>query len=113
MTTGTILVVDNDTVFRNRLTHILNRAGYKAYGAPNNRSAMGLAESLGTEEIDLLVVNMAIPDIKGDVLIKSIAIKQKKIIKVIASTALFSEFDLTPRDSFKHDARITKESGDD
>ncbi len=107
----TILVVDTDPVFRTSLTDILNRAGYNAHAAADNRSAISVAKSLGTE-IDLLVVNMALPDVKGDVLIKTIAINQKKIIKVIASSSVFSEFDLASRDTFEHDAGITKESGD-
>ena len=107
----TILVVDPNPAFRTSLTDILNQAGYKAYAATDNRSAISVAKSLGTE-IDLLVVNVALPDVKGDVLIKTIAINQKKIIKVIASTSVFSESDLASRDTFEHDAGITKESGD-
>ena len=111
MVPRTILVVDTDPVFRGSLTDILNRAGYNAHAAADNRSAISVAKSLGTE-IDLLVVSMALPDVKGDVLVKTIAINQKKIIKVIASTSVFSEFDLASRDTFEHDAAITKESGD-
>jgi DNA-binding response OmpR family regulator len=71
MASNTILVVDADSVFRTSLTDILTSAGYKAHGASDNRSAVSLAESLGTE-IDLMIVNMALPDISGNTLIDSI-----------------------------------------
>jgi DNA-binding response OmpR family regulator len=108
MASKTIVVVDGDSVFRTSLTDILNIAGYEAHGASDNRSAIRLAESLGSE-IDLMVVNMALPDISGAALIDSIAIGQKTTIKVIASSSVFLHGDAV-RDSFDSDAVITKEA---
>src|SRR4051794_17907532 len=107
MASKTIVVVDGDSVFRTSLTDILNRAGYDAHGASDNRSAVSLAESLGSD-VDLMVVNMARPDISGDALIDSIAVGQKTIIKVIASSSVFLKGDAA-RDFFQSDAGITKE----
>jgi CheY-like chemotaxis protein len=108
MASKTIVVVDGDSVFRTSLTDILNRAGYNAHGSSDNRSAISLAESLGSE-VDLMVVNMALPDISGDTLIDSIAVGQKTTIKVIASSSIFLQGD-GARDSFQSDAGITKEA---
>jgi DNA-binding response OmpR family regulator len=103
----TIVVVDADAAFRTSLTDILNRAGYNAHGSPDNRSAISLAESLGSD-VDLMVVNMALPDISGDALIDTVAVSQKTAIKVIASTSVFIHGDAV-RDSFQSDIGITKE----
>jgi CheY-like chemotaxis protein len=55
-----------------------------------------------------MVVNLARPDISGDALIDSIAVGQKTIIKVIASSSVFLQGDAV-WDSFQSDAGITKE----
>lgn len=108
MASKTIVVVDSDSVFRKSLTDILNRAGYDAHGASDNRGAVSLAESLGSD-VDLMVVNMALPDISGDALIDKIAVGQKTAIKVIASSSVFLQGEAV-RDYFQSDAGITKEA---
>jgi CheY-like chemotaxis protein len=106
----TILVVDNDSVFRTSLTDILNRAGYKAHGASDGRTAISIAEALGTD-VDVIVLDMTLPDMSGSVLIEAIAVHQAKTIKVIASSSLFSQADLDKQTSFHAVAGIRKESG--
>ncbi len=105
----TILVVDYDSVFRSSLIDILNRAGYKAYGASDGQSAISTAESLGTDEIDLMVLEMTLPDMTGAALIEAIAVHQKTIIKVVASSSLFPQAVMDTQTSFHSDAGIKKE----
>jgi CheY-like chemotaxis protein len=111
MPSKTILVVDNDVKFQTNLTDILKRAGYNAHGASSNRGADILARSLGVE-VDLIVINMSLPDITGNALIESIATAQTKIAKVIASTSVFSDFDRGSRDTFAHSLQITKDQAE-
>jgi CheY-like chemotaxis protein len=108
----TILVVDYDPVFRESLVDILNRAGYKASGAPNGASAIKAAGSLATnrKEIDLLIVEMAQLDMSSGALINAIAVEQKTAIKVIATSSLFTQADLDTQTAFRSDAAIRKEA---
>jgi CheY-like chemotaxis protein len=109
MADKTILVVDDDPVFRDSLTEILNRAGYQTYGAGDGGSAISIAETLGTE-IDLIVLEMALPDMSGVALIEAVAVRQKKGIKVIASSSMFSQQHLDAQTSFHAHAAIRKEA---
>jgi CheY-like chemotaxis protein len=108
MASRTILVVDHDRVFRTSLTDILNRAGYSAHGAPDGRSAISIAEALGSE-LDLIVLEMTLPDMSGVALVEAIAVQQKTIIKVIASSSVFSPHEMDTQTSLQSDAGMTKE----
>ena len=109
MVEKTILVVDYDDVFRSSLVEILNDAGYKGYGAPDGSSAIAIAGSLGESDVDLLVLEMAQLDMTGVELIHTIACQQKTIIKVIASSSLFTQADMNTQSSFRSDAGVRKE----
>lgn len=104
----TILVVDYDPVFRSSLIDILNQAGYKAYGASDGQSAISTAKSLGTAEIDLMVLEMTLPDMTGAALIEAISVQQKTIIKVVASSSLFPQAVMDTQTSFHAHAGISK-----
>jgi CheY-like chemotaxis protein len=106
----TILVVDYDGVFRSTLVDILNRAGYNAHGAADGRSAIRTAESLGSDQIDLLVLEMAQLDMTGVEIIHSLACQQKRTIKVIASSSLFTQADMDTQTSFRSHAAVRKEA---
>jgi CheY-like chemotaxis protein len=110
MSDKTILVVDYDSAFRSSLVDILNAAGYKAYGASNGSHAISIAGSLGTNDVDLLVLEMAQLDMTGVELIHTIACQQKTIIKVIASSSLFSQADMDVQTSFRSEVGVRKEA---
>jgi len=110
MAAKTILVVDYDPVFRSSLVDILNDAGCKAYGAPDGSHATTIAGSLGTSEVDLLVLEMAQLDMTGVELIHAIGCQQKTVIKVVASSSLFSQADMNTQSSFRANAGIRKEA---
>jgi CheY-like chemotaxis protein len=110
MADKTILVVDYDPVFRASLIDIFNGAGYKAYGASDGRSAIGIAESLGSAEVDLMILEMNLPDMTGVALIDAISVQQKTIVKVIAASSLFSQAEMDNQRSFHADAEIRKEA---
>ena len=100
MAGNTILIVDDDTVFQSSLTDILNQAGYQAYGASDGQSAIRVARDLGSA-LDLMVLEMALPDMSGVALIQALAARQETTIKVIASSAMFSQADLDSQTSFQ------------
>jgi CheY-like chemotaxis protein len=106
----TILIVDYDSVFRSSLVDILNEAGYKAYGASDGSHAISVATSLGTNDVDLLVLEMAQPDMTGVELIHILASEQKTTIKVIASSSLFSQADVNSQTAFRSNAGVRKEA---
>jgi CheY-like chemotaxis protein len=108
MASKTILVVDDDLVFRTSLVDILNKVGYNAHGASDGGSAISIAEALGTQ-IDLIVLEMALPDMSGVALIEAFAVLETRaIIKVIASSSVFSQEDLETQTSFPAQAGIRK-----
>jgi len=109
MADKTILVVDYDEAFRSSLVDILNNAGYRAYGAPDGTRGIGIAGSLGGSGVNLLVLEMAQLDMTGVELIHTIACQQKSIIKVIASSSLFSQADMDIQSSFHADAGVRKD----
>jgi CheY-like chemotaxis protein len=59
-----ILVLDDDKDVRETMTDILSRAGYTV--APFETALGALAEVSGPHRIDLMVVDFALPDMRGD-----------------------------------------------
>lgn len=63
--TGTILVIDDDDSIRELTVIMLKRLGYQAISASTGREAMDVAERL-KDKIDLAMVDIEMPDMKGD-----------------------------------------------
>lgn len=61
-TAHSVLVVDDDEVFRNRLVRAFSERGYDARGAPDHRNAMEMAQS---DSPELAVVDLRMPDRSG------------------------------------------------
>jgi len=59
---GPILVVDDDALFRELVTTILSRAGYRAVEAPTGEEALDLA---GRERPEVVVLDVHLPGISG------------------------------------------------
>jgi len=62
---GRVLIVDDEPSICRALTIALSRAGYEASAAHSGEAAH---EVLRTERFDVLVLDLRIPDVRGDVL---------------------------------------------
>ena len=62
--TGTVLVVEDETVVRQMTTQMLARAGYRVIAAANGSDAMALMAGLD-EPIDILVTDVVMPNMSG------------------------------------------------
>jgi DNA-binding response OmpR family regulator len=60
-----VLVVDDEPAICKALTMALSRAGFDALAAQTGESALGILRS---ERVDVLVVDLRIPDTRGDVI---------------------------------------------
>ncbi len=85
----TVLVIDDDPKFRESLTGLLKQFGYHALEAANGREAVDTIERLRTG-IDLMIVDLALPEISGVELIGAVT-RRKTTIKIIATSAVFDE----------------------
>ena len=85
----TVLVIDDDPKFREGLTGLLKQFGYHALEAANGREAVDTIERLRTG-IDLMIVDLALPEISGVELIGAVT-RRKTTIKIIATSAVFDE----------------------
>src|SRR3989442_10380367 len=83
----TVLVVDDDTGFRENLAGILNQFGYHALEAANGREALDAIERL-PNGIDLMIVDLALPEVSGPEIIGAVA-RRKTAIKIIATSGVF------------------------
>jgi CheY-like chemotaxis protein len=103
----TVLIIDDDAQFRADLTAILGGAGYKALEAHDGRSALAALDEFGTG-IDLMVVDLCLPEnVSGlDVIID--ATRRKIPIKIIAASAVFGQLQLDIAANVGADVAIRK-----
>lgn len=59
-----VLVVDDEPAIRRVLTIALTRAGYDVVTAPSGDGALSV---LSTEHVDVMVIDLLIPDTRGDI----------------------------------------------
>src|SRR5258708_3333618 len=85
----TVLVIDDDAKFRETLTGLLRQFGYHALEAANGREAVDTLERLRTA-IDLMIVDLALPEISGVDIIGAVT-RRKTTITIIATSAVFDE----------------------
>jgi len=85
----TILVVDDDPGFMNAAEHMLVTAGYRVLRAATGKQAVEVLEKQHGE-IDLTIVDLALPDINGFELIGAIS-RRTNQIRVIATSRVFKD----------------------
>jgi two-component system cell cycle sensor histidine kinase/response regulator CckA len=61
----TVLVIDDDKTLRDLMEAMLQRMGHKVLVAENGKSAIKAAESYD-DKIDLAILDLFLPDIRGD-----------------------------------------------
>jgi putative two-component system response regulator len=86
---NTVLVVDDDPRFLNAAERMLVAAGYRVLRAASGKQAFDLLEKKHSE-IDLTIVDLALPDINGFELIGAIS-RRTTQIRVIATSCVFKD----------------------
>lgn len=85
-----ILVVDDEPSICKALTMALSRAGYEAIAAQSGESALAIVRN---EHIDILLIDLRIPDMRGDVIFEVAAGHQPHL----RYQTLFMTGDITER----------------
>ena len=88
----TVLIVDDDPDFLDAADHLLTSAGYKVLRAAHGQEAIGLLEKRHAE-IDLAVVDLALPGLNGFEIIGAISRRPNRI-KTIATTSVYKDAQL-------------------
>jgi PAS domain S-box-containing protein len=92
--TATVLVVDDELIVRNLARHSLEKYGYRVLVAEDGRQALDLF-SRHTESISLVVLDMAMPGMGGDEVLREMR-SIRPDTKVLASSG-YSEADARER----------------
>lgn len=85
-----VLVVDDEPSICKALTMALSRAGYEAIAAQSGESAIAIVRS---EHVDVLLIDLRIPDMRGDVIFELAAAEQPHL----RFQTLFMTGDITER----------------
>ena len=104
----TVLVIDDDAGFRETLTGVLKQSGYHALEAANGLEALATIERLRTE-IDLMIVDLALPEISGLEIIGAVT-RGETTIKIIATSGVFDEAYIEMMKSAGADESFRKEA---
>ena len=86
----TILVVDDEQPIRQLVTRVLERKGYKVIACGTSAEALQV-----TETIDLLLVDLVLPDLNGRQLTEKLRARLPKL-PVILMSGYLPDHDLTP-----------------
>jgi CheY-like chemotaxis protein len=86
---STLLVVDDDPKFLNAAEHMLTGAGYQVLRAIDGNQAVALLEKKHSE-IDLVIVDLALPGINGFEIIGAISRRPNRV-KIIATTSVYKD----------------------
>lgn len=85
-----VLVVDDEPSICKALTMALSRAGYEAIAAQSGEAALSIVRS---EHVDLMLIDLRIPDTRGDVVFEIAAATQPQL----RLQTLFMTGDITER----------------
>jgi CheY-like chemotaxis protein len=85
----TVLVIDNDSRFRQAVVSVLKPAGYNVLEAVDGPEALATIEQLRTA-IDLIIVELVLPTIPGVEIIGAVT-RRESPIKIVATSGAFDE----------------------
>jgi CheY-like chemotaxis protein len=88
----TVLVIDDDLVFQDAISHLLSSLGYAVLRANDGPSGIQLLEQ-HRELIDLAIVDLALPGMNGFEIIGAVA-RRPNSLKVIATTGIYKDSQL-------------------
>ena len=102
----TIFIVDDDPVIQRVLAYVLRKAGHTVIVARNGFEAL---ERLATTDVDLAIVDLAMPEMDGLTLIKKLrSDKRFKTLPLVMLTASGQDEDCVTARSVGVDAFLTK-----
>ena len=81
---ATVLVVDDDQIILGLSKELLNLLGYEAYTAQNGNAALEMLSSKG-EKIDLVILDISLPDING-LALSPILLTKRPSLKIILTS---------------------------
>jgi CheY-like chemotaxis protein len=85
----TILVVDDDPRFIALMRDVVAERGYRVLGAADGFSGLSTVDRM-RDEIDLVIVDLALPQLSGFEVIGAVA-RRPSAIKLLATTAVFQD----------------------
>ncbi len=85
----TILLIDDDALFRAEAGEMLADAGYRVLEAPDGIHGRQLLDQL-RENIDLAIIDLLLPGVNGFELIGALA-RRPNSVRIIATSAVFAE----------------------
>ncbi len=85
-----VLIVDDEPSICKALTMALARAGYDAFSAQSGETALSIVR---TEHVDVMLIDLRIPDMRGDVIFEVAAAEQPHL----RYQTLFMTGDITER----------------
>jgi CheY-like chemotaxis protein len=103
---STILIIDDDPEFQDKIQKLLARAGYDLLRADDGTSGVKLLEK-HHRGIDLAIVDLSLPGINGFEIIGAIS-RRPSGVKVIATTGVYGEAHLEAARSLGAHAVIRK-----
>ena len=103
---STILLVDDDPKFLDQAEQMLTSAGYHVLRATDGNAAIARLEQQ-RDQIDLTIVDLALPGLNGFELIGALARRPNKV-KVIATTSIYKDQHLEVAASLGAHAAIRK-----
>lgn len=83
-TDGTVLFVDDDQIIREVSARMLETVGFRVKKASNGRQAIDIWKRMG-EKIDLVILDLMMPDMNGDEVFKKIKKIDPKVKVLISS----------------------------
>ncbi len=89
----TILVVDDNDLYRQTLQDMLSGAGYQVLGANNGRKAL---EIFGRDAVDLVICDIVMPEKEGIETILDLR-RQSKAVRIVAVSGASMDSSITLR----------------
>jgi len=83
-----ILIVDDETVYRDRLRSVLERTGHSVAEAESGGEALKIVES---EPIDLVITDVVMPDVDGFELVRKLKRDYPDIEAIVLSSSDYSQ----------------------
>ena len=89
---ATVLVVDDDQIILGLSKELLNLLGYEAYTAQNGNAALEMLSSKG-EKIDLVILDISLPDINGLDLSSKLLAKRPNLKIILTSGNMLEDLE--------------------
>jgi CheY-like chemotaxis protein len=109
----TVLIIDDDPEFLENLSGVLKAAAYRVLQAADGKTALALIEQFQGGSVDLMIVDLCLPDQINGLDIILAATRRKLPVKIIAASAVFDQMYLDMATEFGANAAIRKPGNGD